>query len=148
MVESLRVVLLLFAVCAAQNALAQDEPLDWRIEHIAGLKPEEVKSFLKDLQNNAVKGDSERVCSMMAFPLRTSEGNIDNANICKSRYNRLFNKKVLNAIAAQKYENLFARDQGVMIGNGEIWISGVCKDKDCKKYDLKVVTVNNEFQIP
>ncbi len=30
-----------------------------------------------------------------------------------------------DAIAAQTYETLFANWQGVMIGNGELWFSGV-----------------------
>jgi hypothetical protein len=31
--------------------------------------------------------------------------------------------------------NLFARDQGVMIGNGQIWINEICGS-------MKIITVN------
>ncbi len=32
-------------------------------------------------------------------------------------------------------------DQGVMLGQGEMWINGVCLDTACKRVDVKIVTI-------
>jgi hypothetical protein len=30
-----------------------------------------------------------------------------------------------------------------MFGTGEIWIAGICKDKECKQSDIKIKTIQN-----
>jgi hypothetical protein len=43
-----------------------------------------------------------------------------------SRFGKRFSTvDVKGAVAAAKPDNLFVRDQGVMIGNGEIWMNEV-----------------------
>jgi hypothetical protein len=39
-------------------------------------------------------------------------------------FNVVFTPKVLKAIEDAQYEKLFVRDQGAMIGDGEIWFVG------------------------
>jgi len=29
-----------------------------------------------------------------------------------------------------------------MIGNGEVWLAGVCRDRACRTQDLRIVAVN------
>lgn len=40
-------------------------------------------------------------------------------------YDKVVTAKVKHALQAQAYEKLFANWQGVMVGDGEIWFSGV-----------------------
>ena len=41
------------------------------------------------------------------------------------RYDDIFDPMLVNVIQAQKYENVFANTQGIMIGeSGELWFSG------------------------
>jgi hypothetical protein len=42
-----------------------------------------------------------------------------------ANYAEVFAPKVKTAVAAANPHNLFVRDQGVMIGNGEIWMKFV-----------------------
>lgn len=134
--------LILFPSVSA--TIAQDESLEWRIENVAGLKVTEVKNFLSELQKNVTNNDRAALCAMMSFPLRTSNGDIKDVTTCETKYTQIFNKRVIDAIRAQKYEDLFVRYTGVMIGSGEVWISGICRSEECEESDLKVITINNE----
>ena len=53
-----------------------------------------------------------------------------------ANYARVFTPEVKAAVAAAKADNLFARDQGVMIGNGEIWMNEI-------RGSMKIITVNH-----
>ena len=30
-----------------------------------------------------------------------------------------------------------------MFGNGEVWVSGVCRSKNCKESEVKVISINS-----
>ena len=51
------------------------------------------------------------------------------------------------AITAQKWQDLFVNYQGIMIGNGQVWINGICKDDKCAAFDVKVVTIQSTADI-
>jgi hypothetical protein len=61
-----------------------------------------------------------------------------------SHYDRIFSSKIVTAIEKQTYGALFANGQGIMIGDGESWIDGICLDHDCKKQAVKIVTNNSD----
>ena len=118
--------------------------LESRIGKIAGLKVPEVQQFLRDLKSGVAAKDSKVICAMVSYPLSTTtSGTLKDMNECRARYARIFNQKVVEAIDRQRFETLFVNYQGVMIGRGEIWISGVCRDKKCERgYNLRIIRVN------
>jgi hypothetical protein len=139
----LRILFIAVSILAVQVAFPQGEPVEWRIVHIAGLKSSEVKEFFYELKQKTTRRDAVSICSMISYPLRASSGGIRNEATCRERFDELFNRRVVDAITSQKYEDLFVRDQGVMIGSGEVWISGICKDDECRDHSLKMVAINN-----
>jgi hypothetical protein len=50
---------------------------------------------------------------------------------------------VIAAIKQQRFENLFVNYQGVMVGQGEIWMSSVPLNKSSGRFGLRIITVNN-----
>ena len=132
------------ASTSAATLLQQNESVEWRIEHIAGLKVEEVRRLLDLLKQRVAKDDRSGVCSLANYPLRIRKSFVPSAADCVSGYKSIFNAKVVAAIGEQRFESLFVNFQGVMIGDtGEVWMDGVCRDQDCRQYDLRIVTVNN-----
>ena len=129
----------------SSGLLSQTESLESAIEKVAGLKVPEVQQFLKDLKSGIAAKDSKAICAMVSYPLgTTTSGTVKNMIECRDRYARIFNQKVVDAIDRQRFETLFANYQGVMIGRGEVWISGVCRDKKCERgYDVRITRVNN-----
>ncbi len=57
-----------------------------------------------------------------------------NAPALTENYALVFTPEVKAAVAADKLGDLFARDHGVMIGNGEIWMNEI-------RCSIKVVSV-------
>lgn len=98
--------------------------------------------FLAKLQTAVAAGDKNAVAGMVSFPMRwhhgMKAGSVRNRSAFLKSYVQLFDQKVRDAIAAQKPEELFVRDQGTMIGNGQVWFEQVGKSKL-----FRIITINN-----
>ena len=46
-------------------------------------------------------------------------------------FDRIFTPKVRRAIMAQRADRLFIRDEGAMIGDGEVWFDRTCPNAAC-----------------
>ncbi len=98
---------------------------------VAGLKPEEVRSFLSNLQAAIAQHDSRSVCAMAVYPLPTRvPGHVGTTGACRRNYAQIFNERVAKAVRNQTFDTLFANYKGVMVGNEEVWIAG---DAGCKR---------------
>jgi hypothetical protein len=130
------------ALVFAATVTGQDQAVEQRIERVAGLKAEEVRQFLIELKSRVAKADGRWVCAVVQFPLESDRHAVRNATQCRAQYSAIFGKAVIDAIAAQQFETLFVNARGVMIGNGEIWIAGVCRDNRCRNQSLRIIAVN------
>lgn len=109
---------------AAQTAADVNSNLDSLFgEHVA------YEKFFDRLKKAVGSNDKETVASMIDYPFRARiDGKalkIRDAAHFVADYDKIFTAKVKHAIANQSYATLFANWQGVMIGDGEVWFSGV-----------------------
>ena len=93
------------------------------------------RAFLSRLQA-AVRADDRRaIIGLIGFPIRVNiEGRsriYRNARAVERDFDLIFTANVRRAIVAQKPDRLFVRDQGAMVGNGELWFDHVCVDDEC-----------------
>jgi hypothetical protein len=81
--------------------------------------------FLARLQAAVRANDRSALIQLIAFPLRVNfKGGSQlyrDARSVGRDYDRIFTPQVRRAILDQRVNQLFGRDQGVMVGNGEIW---------------------------
>ena len=122
---------------------AQEESLEWRLEHLAGAKIDEVRAVFNEMKSSVARDDRKSLCRLANYPLRTSAGRIGQESLCRARHRTIFNDRVVSAIRAQKFEELFVNWQGIMIGDGEVWLAVVCHDSACRRKRLGIMTVNN-----
>jgi hypothetical protein len=134
----MRVILvLLIGLFAVTSDLARaDNPYA-----VAGISdPAQVTLFLVRLKQAVAADDHAAVAALVRYPLTVSSDGRSttyrNAGALSATYARVFTPEVKAAVAAAKPDNLFVRDQGVMIGNGEIWINEVGGS-------MKIITVNH-----
>ena len=77
------------------------------------------------------------------FTARSAAGNIviRSTKDMRRMFSRIFTARVRSAILAQNLDDAFSNYQGVMIGNGQVWIAEVCRDQQCtdKKYVIRTV---------
>jgi hypothetical protein len=75
------------------------------------------------------------VIAMIDFPLRVNGPSgprfYRDARSVERDFDRIFTPKVRRAILAQRADKLFVRDQGAMIGDGEVWFDTTCPKTSC-----------------
>jgi hypothetical protein len=106
-----------------------------------------VHQILTTLQRDVAKHDAAGVASLIHYPIKVNPGNhpftVKNEKTFVKDYDRIITHDIEDAIFKQKYENLFVNSQGAMIGDGEVWITGFCRDKTCKQSDIKIGTIQD-----
>jgi hypothetical protein len=103
-------------------------------------------TFLTQLQKAVRTNDREGVIKLVSLPLRVNFNRprfYRDTKSVRADYDRIFTPKVRKAIVAQRFEQLFGRDQGVMIGDGEVWFDHVCPDGDCTRVGpVRIIAIN------
>ena len=124
---------------------AQDEPLDWRLEHVAGVKADVAEEFLTALRRAVGESDHHAACQMLAYPMAHGNATVTDVSDCEARYDAIFTIAVRRAIGKQQFAEVFVNDSGVMVGIGELWFAGRCAAAPCQApSDLRVTAINSQ----
>jgi len=106
----------------AEDAFAPTAP-DWV------LKDRSYAAFLTSLQAAVRTNDKDAVIKLVAFPLRVNSNGRSrlyrDAQSVRRDYGSIFTARVTRAILNQRFDRLFGRDQGLMIGDGQVWFDHV-----------------------
>jgi hypothetical protein len=98
---------------------------------VAGISdPALVTQFLDRLKRAVASDERAAVAALINYPLvvHTFGGTARtyySAAALRAGYVQVFTPEVKTAILAANADGLFARDQGVMIGDGEIWMNEI-----------------------
>ena len=83
------------------------------------------------------RGDKKAVAGMVAYPIKvqlpTGPQRLRSAAELVANYDAIFSPRYRDAIAAAMPRNMFVRDQGIMLGQGEVWFGA----------DGKVIALND-----
>jgi hypothetical protein len=115
----------------------------------AGLKEPEVVKFLTELKDAVAKNDRAKVGSMVKYPTEIrldGEGDIvEVKNVAEfvQKYDAIMTSRVLQDIGKAEVSNVRANWQGVSIGRGSVWFGGICEDRTCGEYKMKITRSNN-----
>ena len=142
----LRFLLAAAASAAALPALAGDSATNGAIDEAFG-EHAKFEAVIVSLQKAVAAHDAAAVARLVSYPIRVSvngrKTTIRDAKAFVARYDAIITPDIAAAVRDQKYEDLFVNSQGVMFGNGQVWINGVCKDRACKAQDAKVITIQH-----
>jgi hypothetical protein len=122
--------------------IALDKSIDLSVgEHV------KVRQLLTQLQQAVAKHNAPAVAALVHYPIKVNPGKkpfvVKNEKAFIKDYDGIITADIAAAIFKQKYENLFVNSQGAMIGDGEVWITGFCRDKSCKQSDIKIGTIQD-----
>ncbi|MEZ0476116.1 hypothetical protein AB6713_16065 [Luteimonas sp. B3_2_R+30] len=96
---------------------------------------EEYKAAFIALQTAVAAGDEAAVSELVDFPLSISvDGRrvIMNPEQFVNEYDRIITPAIASTITTQKFSDVLVNTQGVMFGDGEVWLSGRCEDEACE----------------
>ncbi|HKU94952.1 MAG TPA: hypothetical protein VJR58_06730 [Vineibacter sp.] len=103
------------------------------------------RTFFADLKTAIEAGNRQAIAAMVSYPLTVKIGgrelSLRSASDLLARYDQVVTARVTAAVRKQTYGALFARDTGVMIGDGELWFSGICSDNACQRQTVKIIAV-------
>jgi hypothetical protein len=126
----------------AASTTALDKSIDLSVgDHV------KVQQLLTQLQSAVAKHNAPAVAALVHYPIKVNPGKkpftVKNEKAFIKDYDDIITHDIQDAILKQKYENLFVNSQGAMIGDGEVWITGFCRDKSCKLSDIKIGTIQD-----
>ncbi len=123
---------------------AGDEAVDASIDSALG-DHTRYRAVIEQFQKAVAGKDAAAVAALVQYPFRATVGGktvvIKDAAGFVARYDEIVTPAIAGAIVKQKYADLFVNYKGVMFGNGEAWVNGICKDNACKSFDVKVVAI-------
>ncbi|MBW7457186.1 hypothetical protein K0U00_24405, partial [Paenibacillus sepulcri] len=106
--------------------------------------PEAFEAIFDQIKSAVAGGDKDKVADYVLFPMRlnTAKANtiIKNKEDFINKYDAILTAPVKKALANQKIDSLFVNDQGVMVGNGEMWFGATAGSP--QKYGI--IAVNHD----
>lgn len=127
----------------ATNA-ADEARIDQSIDNVLG-DHATYRQVIADFQAAVVANDAAKAAELVHYPISVDTGGkhtvIKDASGFVQNYEKFMTPEIAKAITATQYGNVMVNDQGVMLGQGEAWINGVCQDRSCKEVAVKVVTI-------
>jgi hypothetical protein len=115
-----------------------------RIESVlghAGLYESSIKAF----QHAVAVGSKEDVAAFIRYPIKvTINGQtkvIRSPEAFVKQYDEIMTPEIVNAVKNQAYGDLFVNDQGVMFGDGQVWMDAICIGSKCRQSVIQVVTL-------
>lgn len=139
--------MLITLIGVATPAYAQDKSTDAAINATLGdhtKYKQVILAFQKAINNH----DAAGVAALVGYPIKVKIDGKDTIVKTKksfvANYDKIITPAIAKVIKNQKYEDLMVSYQGVMLGQGEAWINGICLDNSCNKVDVKVVTIQGK----
>ena len=103
------------------------------------------QAVIRELQAAVAASDAARVAALVQYPIGVeiegTDATLKNEHEFIARYPEFMTANIRDAIVGTKYADLFVNYKGVMFGSGQAWINGICKDPQCKVFDVKLVTL-------
>ncbi len=137
-----------FALCLSiVPALAQSEAdTNAAIDSVLGDHTQYREAF-DALQTAVTEGDKTAFAEWVSYPITVlvagEEKSIGDATEFTAHYDDIVTAAIAAAVMDQAWDSLFVNYQGVMFGNGEVWMNGICSDDSCTSFEVKVVTIQS-----
>ena len=132
---------LALALAAAPAPSHAQETTDQRFDSLFGAH-EPYRAFFQTLRTAIAKGDAKGVAALVSYPLSVRIGGkkttIANAAAFERHYAQIVTPALRRAVAEQEYDDLFANWQGVSIGDGTLWFSGMGDSQE-----VRITAINN-----
>ena len=142
-----RAALILTGLLMVTPAVAQSvEDVNGSIEIVLGDHTRFEEAFAA-LQTAVTDEDYEAVAALVSYPItvRSTEEElaVETPEAFAEHYDAIMTEEIIDAVVRQSYETLFVNGEGIMFGDGQIWMSGVCADDACENWTVKVITIQS-----
>lgn len=131
---------------AALPAQAQDaSEVMGRISSLFG-DPEPFVAAYEAITDAVATGDGESLAEYFPYgePIMVNGEPVmlESEHDLYAQYDQLITPAIAEVVANQPFETLFANSDGVMFGDGAMWITSVCVDEACEETEVKIIALN------
>jgi hypothetical protein len=107
------------------NRNARPAPLEAQRSAKARPESRDYQAFLSNLQRAVRADDRSAIVGLISYPLRVNyrsgARSYRDGRSVERDFDRIFTSQVRRAVLAQAQDQLFTRDIGAMVGDGELW---------------------------
>lgn len=144
----MRALIVALSLALATPVIAQTaDEVSGSIETIFG----DAKSFeaaFTSIQGAVRDRDAAAVAGWVEYPITVNPGTgdelvVENAEDFVAHYDDIVTDDVFSAVDGQAYGDLFVNADGVMFGDGQMWISGICQNDACSGFDIRIITIQS-----
>ncbi|MBC2773121.1 hypothetical protein H6M51_09615 [Rhizobium sp. AQ_MP] len=129
-----------------QPVVADEASVDQQIEALLG-DAADYKELFYAFKVALEEGKSDIVASLVNYPITVTidgeQATYSSEQELLDAYDSVFTETIVEAVSNQEYGDLFVNSEGVMIGNGEVWISGICEDSACSNAPPRVAVIQS-----
>jgi hypothetical protein len=137
---------LLSLLLGPSAASAQDMVVDQAIDAVLG-DHTKYQAVILDFQKSVDEHDPASAAPLVRYPISvTIDGKRKTLRKAKdfiASYDEIMTAEITAAVVNQRYSDLVVSRHGVAFGAGQVWVSGICKDKRCKALDVKVIAIQS-----
>ena len=112
-----------------------------------GATEDEIEGFVKTAKRAILNGDKKWLAKHVQYPVRHVLGKgyplIKNKQLFIKYFDQIFTQKFKDKVRQDYVTNLFTKYDSVMLGNGEIWVSGN-SDSAGDKPGFIIIAINNK----
>lgn len=109
--------------------------------------PVPVMEAIDAIQAAVADDDAEAVADWVAYPFKvTINGQayvLDDAEAFIAHYEAMMTPEIKAAVVDQPFETLFVNASGIMFGDGQMWLAGICADDTCADFDTRIITIQS-----
>ena len=132
------------SMAAAPVAAQTVEDINASIDMVLGDHTKFDEAF-EAVQAAISEGDANLVADWVAYPITVNvegeELTLDGPDAFIAQSDSIMSGEIAEAVTGQRYEELFVSAEGVMFGNGQMWLGGVCRDDNCAEWDVRIITL-------
>jgi hypothetical protein len=146
----MRIATILAALLLASPAAAQTvENVNNTIDNLLGDHTKYEEAF-HAVQSAVADHDAEAFAAWVAYPIGVIiEGEdivLETPEALVEQYDSFMTEEITAAVTEQRYEEVLVNFQGIMFGDGQVWINGVCADDECSDFDVRVITIQSAVE--
>lgn len=133
-------------VCATARLHAQQKTTSESIQFLLG-DSTQYREAITAFQKAVKAHDAAGVAALVSYPIKVriggSKRTIKTPQKFIAKYDSIVTPAIATAVEDQPWDDLFVNYQGVMLGRGEVWFNGKCRDKDCKVAPVRMYTIQS-----
>ena len=133
------------AILCAIGTPGPAQDFDAAVRELFGDDPARYRAVIEGFQTAVRAGDGAAAAAFVNFPIELEVAGerriVRDAAEFAAHFDAIVTPEIAAAVADEPLSEMMLNYQGVMLGQGEVWVSGICSDAACADPEIRVVAI-------